>query len=119
MVLHGELNSINELLTVQKKSKAVGLVGYCLRYNLGALKFNDKYTIKNENYEIFVLPVNDDGKVHFEYLVVVMFDSDYQLQSIYELSWDMFLKFRKIKRPENKYFMGMNKSVLDYAKKIL
>ena len=26
------------------------------------LKFNDKYTIKNENNEIFVLPINEDGK---------------------------------------------------------
>ena len=83
----------------------------------------ERYAIKTtstKNTGVFhSIPVNDDGKVHFEYLVVVMFDSDYQLQSIYELSWDMFLKFRKIKRPENKYFMGMNKSVLDYAKKIL
>ena len=34
-------NNINELLEAQKKSKVVGLVGYCLHYNLGALKFNE------------------------------------------------------------------------------
>jgi len=39
--LSHSLNNINELLKAQKKSKAVGLVGYCLRYNLGALKFNE------------------------------------------------------------------------------
>jgi len=39
--LSHSLNNINEFLKVQKKSKAVGLMGYCLRYNLGALKFND------------------------------------------------------------------------------
>ncbi len=39
--LSHSLNNINELLKVRKKSKVVGLVGYCLRYNLGALKFND------------------------------------------------------------------------------
>ena len=30
------------------------------------LKFNDKYTIKNENNEIFVLPITEDGKVKFD-----------------------------------------------------
>ena len=39
--LSHSLNNINELLKVRKKSKVVGLVGYCLRYNLGALKFNE------------------------------------------------------------------------------
>ena len=39
--LSHSLNNINELLEVQKKSKTVGLVGYCLRYNLGALTFKD------------------------------------------------------------------------------
>ena len=39
--LSHSLNNINELLKAQKKSKVVGLVGYCLRYNLGALKFNE------------------------------------------------------------------------------
>ena len=39
--LSHSLDNINELLKAQKKSKAVGLVGYCLRYNLGALQFNN------------------------------------------------------------------------------
>ena len=37
--LSHSLDNVNELLKAQKKSKAVGLVGYCLRYNIGALKF--------------------------------------------------------------------------------
>ena len=77
-------------------------------------------TISTKNTGVFhSIPINDDGKVYFEYLVVVMFDGNYQLQSIYELSWDMFVKFRKLKKPENKYFIGMTKSVVDYAKKII
>ena len=35
------LNNVSELLKVQKKSKSVGLVGYCLHYSCGALKFNE------------------------------------------------------------------------------
>ena len=34
------LDNVNKLLKVQKKSKSVALVGYCLRYNSGALKFH-------------------------------------------------------------------------------
>jgi len=39
--LSNSLDHVNELLRVEKESKAVGLLGYCLRYNPGALKFND------------------------------------------------------------------------------
>jgi predicted dehydrogenase len=39
--LSHSLDNINELFKMQKKSKSVCLVGYCLRYNPGALKFNE------------------------------------------------------------------------------
>ena len=39
--LSHSLDNVNELLRVKKKYKVVGLVGYCLRYNSGALKFFD------------------------------------------------------------------------------
>jgi predicted dehydrogenase len=45
--LSHSLEHVNELLKVEKESKAVGLVGYCLRYNSGALKFKDM--LKNKN----------------------------------------------------------------------
>ena len=39
--LSHSLENINELLIIEKKSKSVCLLGYCLRYNSGALKFNN------------------------------------------------------------------------------
>jgi len=39
--LSHSLDKINELFKTQKKSKSVCLVGYCLRYDPGALKFNE------------------------------------------------------------------------------
>ena len=39
--LSHSLDNVNELLRVKKKYKVVGLVGYCLHYNSGALKFFD------------------------------------------------------------------------------
>ena len=50
-------DNINKLLNTQKKSKSVGLVGYCLRYNLGALKFNNMLK-NNEIGKILHVQVN-------------------------------------------------------------
>ena len=44
--LSHSLEDVNKLLRVKKNSKVVGLVGYCLHYNSGALKFNDM--LKND-----------------------------------------------------------------------
>jgi len=38
--LSHSLDNVNKLLRIAKTSKLVGLVGYCLRYDPGALKFN-------------------------------------------------------------------------------
>ena len=40
--LSHSLENINELLKISNKSKSVGLLGYCLRHNPGALKFKGK-----------------------------------------------------------------------------
>ena len=39
--LSHSLNNINELLQLNEDSNLVGLIGYCLRYNPGAIKFNN------------------------------------------------------------------------------
>ena len=39
--LSHSLDNMTELLKVNKKTKTVALVGYCLRYNSGALQFNN------------------------------------------------------------------------------
>ena len=39
--LSHSLDNVNKLLRIAKTSKLVGLVGYCLRYDPGALKFNE------------------------------------------------------------------------------
>jgi hypothetical protein len=49
------------------------------------------------------LPLIDDVKVYFEYLILVMFNKDYSLNQIYELPWDQFIKYKKMKPPENKW----------------
>ena len=59
---------------------------------------------------------NDEKK--FEYLVIVLFDKDYILKEILELTWDQFKKFRRMKPPENKWNLPITNEVKSQAKKI-
>ena len=85
-----------------------------LQLNLKSTKNVDAISIKGERYAIkstsgkgtgvfASLPNEDDGIVHFEYLILVIFNKDYTLKEIYELTWKDFLRFRKMKPPENKW----------------
>ena len=47
-----------------------------------------------------------------------MFDKNYKIKTIIELTWKDFLKYRKIKKPENKFSINVTKDVLENAKKI-
>lgn len=100
-----------------------------LQLNLKSTKNIDATSDKGERYAIKAtsgngtgvfasLPIEDDGKVYFEYLIIVKFNKDYTLDSIYELTWDQFLKHRKIKPPENKWNVSLTELVKADAKKI-
>ncbi len=101
-----------------------------LQLNLKSTKNIDATSQKGERYAIKAtsgnvtgvfasLPIEDDGKVYFEYLIIVCFNKDYTLDSIYELSWNQFIKYRKIKPPENKWNLPITKAVKAVARKIL
>ena len=64
------------------------------------------------------LPQKDDGLVHFEYLILVIFNKDYTLREVFELSWKQFLFFRKMKPPENKWNLPITNALKEEAKKI-
>ena len=100
-----------------------------LQLNLKSTKNIDAVSVKGERYAIkslsgsgtgvfASLPLEDDGKVHFEYLVLVIFNKDYTLKEIFELTWKDFLKFRRIKTPENKWNLPMTKVLKDSVKKL-
>lgn len=101
-----------------------------LQLNLKSTKNIDATSDKGERYAIksisgkgtgvfASLPSMDDGKVYFEYLIVVIFNKDYTINSMYELSWRQFLEHRKMKRPENKWNLPITEVVKKVAKKIL
>ena len=82
----------------------------------------ERYAIKassGNNTGVFAsLPLDDDNKIYFEYLVVVLFDEDYQLKMILEADWGVFLKFRRIKKPEGKWYLPINKEFIKSCKSI-
>ena len=101
-----------------------------LQLNLKSTKNVDAISIKVERYAIkstsgkgtgvfASLPYEDDGIVHFEYLILVIFNKDYTLKEIYELTWKDFLRFRKMKPPENKWNLPITNQLKENVKKIV
>ena len=101
-----------------------------LQLNLSSTKNIDATSIKGERYAIKStstrltgifpsIPTEDDGVVYFEYLILVIFNKDYSLSEIYELTWKQFLRFRKMKPPENKFNIPITNELKKTAKKIL
>jgi hypothetical protein len=100
-----------------------------LQLNLKSTKNIDATSDKGERYAIKTtsgnatgvfasLPLVEDGKVYFEYLILVIFNKDYTLKEILEISWEQFLKLRKMKPPENKWNLPITQEVKNIAKKI-
>jgi hypothetical protein len=101
-----------------------------LQLNLKSTKNIDATSQKGERYAIKAtsgtatgvfasLPLEDDGIVYFEYLIIVCFNKDYTLKAVYELTWDQFVQYRKMKPPENKWNLPITEVVKTAAKKII
>ena len=101
-----------------------------LQLNLSSTKNIDATSIKGERYAIKSLstkqtgvfpslPLEDDGVVYFEYLILVIFSKDYVLKEILELTWKEFLSFRKMKLPENKWNVVITNELKQTAKQII
>lgn len=123
--LIGELGEYLAANAYQKNPKLPNL-----QLNLKSTKNIDATSQKGERYAIKAtsgngtgvfasLPTEEDGKVYFEYLVLVCFKKDYTLESIYELTWEQFISFRRMKPPENKWNLPITEAVKIAAKKIV
>ena len=64
------------------------------------------------------IPLEDDGVTYFDYLVIVVFNKDYSLKEIYELTWKQFLHYRKMKPPENKWNIRISVDLKENVKQI-
>jgi len=71
----------------------------------------ERYAVKStsgNNTGVFhSIPVEADLTVYFEYLIIVRFDNDYELMQVLECDWNYFVKHRKIKNPEGKWYISL------------
>ena len=91
--------------------------------NIDATSINgERYAIKSTSGNITgvfdSLPLEDDGVVYFEYLIIVGFNKDYSLKEILEVKWSQFLKYRRMKNPENKWYMPITNKLRKETKKV-
>jgi hypothetical protein len=64
------------------------------------------------------IPLEDNGDKCFDYLVIVVFNKDYSLKEIYELTWKEFLHYRRNKPPENRWNIPITVDLKRNVKKI-
>ena len=104
-------NKIGSLPTLQKATAST--------QNIDAISNKgERYSIKSASGTATGVFHSLSGEKDFEFLIIVIFDKDYQLLNIYEYTWEEFLKIRKLKKPENKYNVPLTKKILALGKMI-
>jgi len=58
------------------------------------------------------IELNGQGQ-DFEYLIILKFNNTYKVENILQLTWDKFVKHRKIKKPENRYAINISSEVIE------
>ena len=105
-------NKIANLPTLQKATAST--------QNIDAISNKgERYSIKSASGTATGVFHSLSGEKDFEFLIIVIFDKDYQLINILEYSWEEFLNIRKIKKPENKFNIPLTKKVLEIGKVII
>ena len=105
-------NKIANLPTLQKATAST--------QNIDAISNKgERYSIKSASGTATGVFHSLSGEKDFEFLIIVIFDKDYQLINILEYSWEEFLNIRKIKKPENKFNVPLTKKVLEIGKVII
>ena len=105
-------NKIANLPTLQKATAST--------QNIDAISNKgERYSIKSASGTATGVFHSLSGEKDFKFLIIVIFDKDYQLINILEYSWEEFLNIRKIKKPENKFNIPLTKKVLEIGKVII
>jgi len=91
--------------------------------NVDAMSINgERYAIKSltgaATSMFHSIPIEDDGKIYFEYLVLVHLDNNYRINEIYELDWNQFKKFRKIHKTTGRFNITLNAQIKKESKNI-
>lgn len=85
----------------------------------------DRYSVKststNQTGIFSGLDFDENGiplKQYFEYVIVCRFNECYQLQSIYQLDWSVFVKYKKYHKTMRGWNLSITKELLSEAKVI-
>ena len=111
--LTGELG---EFLAIKFYNETTGLPRLLKAHpgtrNIDAISIDgERYSIKTtRNRSTGVFHSIMEGIKAFEYLLVVVLNENYKIKEIYECTWETFVKFRKMKKPENKYSIQITES---------
>ena len=118
------IGELGEYLAIENYNKIANLPN--LQKATASTQNIDAISNKGERYSIKSASGTATGVFHslsgekdFEFLIIVIFDKDYQLINILEYSWEEFLNIRKIKKPENKFNIPLTKKVLEIGKVII
>ncbi|PKJ60851.1 hypothetical protein CW370_04410 [Bacillus sp. SN32] len=124
------VGELGEYLTINFYNKTKGLpklqAAPTGTQNIDALSIKgDRYSIKTTTgnvtgvfYGLNDPEVTDPDVQKFEYVIIVLFDKEYALKGIYELSWDSFIKHKRWHKRMRAWNLSITKSLIADSKVI-
>jgi hypothetical protein len=121
------LGDLGEYLAIEHFNKTAGMSNLQAApagtQNIDAISRNgDRYSIKATTGNLTGVfyglePLNSDfpDKQKFEFVLIVKFDKDYQLEKIIQLDWNLFLKYKRWHKTMNAWNLSITKALIAEA----
>ena len=121
------LGDLGEYLAIEHFNKTAGMSNLQAApagtQNIDAISRNgDRYSIKATTGNLTGVfyglePLNSElpDKQKFEFVLVVKFDADYQLEKIIQLDWNLFLKYKRWHKTMNAWNISITKALTEEA----
>lgn len=121
------LGDLGEYLAIEHFNKTAGMSNLQAApagtQNIDAISRNgDRYSIKATTGNLTGVfyglePLNSElpDKQKFEFVLIVKFDNDYQLEKIIQLDWDLFLKYKRWHKTMNAWNLSITKALTEEA----
>ena len=121
------LGDLGEYLAIEHFNKTAGMSNLQAApagtQNIDAISRNgDRYSIKATTgnltgvfYGLEALNSDFPDKQKFEFVLIVKFDNDYQLEKIIQLDWNLFLKYKRWHKTMNAWNLSITKALTEEA----
>lgn len=121
------LGDLGEYLAIEHFNKTSGMSNLQAApagtQNIDAISRNgDRYSIKSTTGNLTGVfyglePPNSESsdKQKFEFVLIVKFDNDYQLEKIIQLDWELFLKYKKWHKTMTAWNISITKTLINEA----